>query len=388
MILKGFCDTCSRTYPASYGTCIHCGGSLRMLPSLGQEEPTRAARKVALGPAEAASYPFVAEAKTEIAGLNVASLTDAIIERAVRRLEGAIAGLYDVELIAEGQTELLTFVAQLFIVKLVGIDALVRRFALAEARRTEQFLRADMRKTGKRGREIAKQLLEHEFSISLSEVSARRKSAGDKNGKTSLIAVDLVDYLLHTSTLRSKEWALTERIVQDGKVYLRDREVVRLVRHQLQVQLILRVRAMAKPQTEGLPAKLLEAVDQVRAQHAAKFEQGVMVLPATLPPCIRHIIDMMTVRHENVSHAGRILLATYMAANGRPADEICSLFKGAPDYNEAMTRKNVEYLAGQNSQGRAYHVKGCERVKADGFCYPDAGCAGLTHPLQYGREKK
>lgn len=420
-MMFGFCDACSRSFPATYESCIHCSAKLRLetLASPGTDTTKKNHSRIkharmlseTLGRDELAKYPFLADAQSHVAKIKPEQMTDDVLAKAVSRLDGAISGYSDYTL-ADGEDgaikELLTFVAEVLIVKLAGVDALVRRFALSEARRVEYFMLWDLRGDRSLARSFAKNVLEREFGLMLQEVHAERKqpaSSGKKNdnddsdkkknekkrkdesGWGTLLAIPVVDYLLHVTTLRSKEWSLKERMVEGGMVFLRDKEVARLIRHQLQVRLILRIRAMPMPEKGTIPENLSMAAEQVKAKHKAKFEQGVMVLPAVLPPCIRKIIEMME-HHENVSHAGRILLATYMVANGRPADEICSLFKGAPDYNEQTTRKNIAYLAGQNAQSRAYHVKGCERVKADGFCFADAGCTNITHPLQYGRGRE
>lgn len=395
----GFCDACSRSFPGAYETCIHCGAKLRLEKIVDSHDtsPSPDTRKIdteplELGSDEKAKYPFLVESQAEASVLKIEELTDEIVAKATSRLEGAIAGLVDHELSDNHKKELLVFVAQLLMVKLAGVDALVRRFALSESKRVEYFMLWDLKGDRSLARKFAKDVLEAEFSIATREAKVKPKSedkkrASAESSRSTMLAIPVVEYLMHVTTLRSKEWALKARNVESGMVFLRDKEVARLVRHELQVRLITRVRRMSIPDRTTLPEGLLMAAESIRAKYIAKFEHGTMTLPSVLPPCVRRIIEMLE-RHENVSHAGRILLATYMAANGRPSDEICALFRGAPDYDEATTRKNVEYLAGKNAVGRAYHVKRCERVKAEGFCFPDDGCKSVTHPLQYGRETR
>src|ERR687886_3089324 len=62
-----------------------------------------------------------------------------IIDRAEERIEIAIDGkVYDK--LERYEIEILTFLISLILVKFIGIESILRKFALAEARRAEKFI--------------------------------------------------------------------------------------------------------------------------------------------------------------------------------------------------------------------------------------------------------
>src|SRR5688572_15573561 len=159
-----------------------------------------------------------------------------IIDRAAERVEIEVDGkIYDK--LERYEIEILTFVISLVIVKSIGIDGVLRKFALAEARRAEKFLTEDLRKQNenKKGSLFMK-IFEDLFNLRIVVSEDQR-----------LFKVRVVDYLARASHFHEQEWKLINRLVHKGYVYLDADETVRLIRNELSVLIFEKVRAMTLP---------------------------------------------------------------------------------------------------------------------------------------------
>jgi DNA primase large subunit len=106
-----------------------------------------------------------------------------------------------------------------------------------------------------------------------------------------------------------------------------------------------------------------------------------------MPPCVKHALDVMD-KGENLPHSARLMLATYMLAVGKPVDEIVAMFQNAPDFNEKITRYQVEHLAGTKGSRTKYSVPSCEKLRNENLCFATQDCAGIINPIQFGRKRK
>ena len=82
------------------------------------------------------------------------------------------------------------------------------------------------------------------------------------------------------------------------------------------------------------------------------------------------------------------MLATYMLSLGKSIDEVVSLFQNAPDFNEKITRYQVEHLAGKKGSQTKYSVPACSKLVNENLCYATIDCKGITNPIQFGRNRK
>ena len=105
-----------------------------------------------------------------------------------------------------------------------------------------------------------------------------------------------------------------------------------------------------------------------------------------LPPCIKKALELLN-NNENLPHSARFMLATYMLSIGKSVDEVILLFQNAPDYNEKITRYQVEHLAGIKGSQIKYSVPTCSKLANENLCYATNDCNGITNPVQFGRFK-
>ncbi|HEX2107113.1 MAG TPA: hypothetical protein VHF28_05220 [Nitrososphaera sp.] len=329
--------------------------------------------------ADLAKYPFLNEAGDYLreSGFGWEELDRQdmkyIIDRAAERVELEVDGkLYDK--LERYEVEILTFLVSLVIIKSIGIDQVLRKFALAEARRAEKFLTEDLRKQNenKKGSLFMK-IFEDLFKLRIVVSEDRR-----------LFKVRVVDYLARASHFHEQEWKLINRLVHKGYVYLDADETVRLIRNELSVLIYDKVRAMNLP---ALPQSIKLKADDLRVRLAARYERRLTAGVIAYPPCIKHAIEVMK-KGDNLPHSARVLLATYMLAIGKPIDEIVFMFENAPDFNEKITRYQVEHLAGMKGSHTKYSVPSCEKIRNENLCFATAECDTLINPIQFGRKKK
>jgi DNA primase large subunit len=326
-----------------------------------------------------AKYPFLNEAgeylRESSFGWDELDRPDMkhIIDRAAERIEIEVNGkIYDD--LERYEIEILTFLISLVIVKSVGIDQVLRKFALAEARRAEKFLTEDLRKQSEiKRRSIFTKIFEDLFKLKIVISEDER-----------LFKVRVVVYLARASHFHEQEWKLINRLVNNGYVYLDADETVRLIRNELAVLIYDKVKSMTLP---TLPQGIKSAADPLRLKLISRYERRAAAVVRDHPPCIKHAIEVMN-RGDNLPHSARVMLATYMLAIGKPVDEIVLMFENAPDFNEKITRYQVEHLAGMKGGHTKYSVPSCEKLRNENLCFAIAECDGLINPIQFGRTKK
>src|SRR5215207_4920218 len=293
-----------------------------------------------------------------------------IIDRAAERIEMEVDGkIYDN--LERYEIEILTFLISLVIIKSIGIDQVLRKFALAEARRAEKFLTEDLRKQSEiKRRSVFTKIFEDLFKLKIVISEDRR-----------LFKVRVVDYLARASHFHEQEWKLINRLVHNGYVYLDADETVRLIRSELSVLIYSRSKTMT---LSNLPDSIKAKVLGIAPKFGRDYYRANIQTISGYPPCVKHAIDEMS-KGENLSHSARILLATYMLSIGKNIDEIASLFHTAPDYDEKVTRYQIEHLAGKKGSGTKYFVPSCEKVINENLCFATKEWAGIVNPFQFGR---
>ena len=264
--------------------------------------------------------------------------------------------------------EVFSFLIAVILLKLTGMHTLIRRFSLAEARRSERFLEKDLSNHKDKTKEhLALQILHDLFSITI------QKQDDD-------FIIPISNYLKHSINFHEREWKLINRKVNSGHVYLTSHEPVRLVRKEIDLYISSKINSANTPtMIEGFQ----EYVDKLRIL-AKKFEVKV-VESSEYPPCIKHAIEVLE-KGENLSHSGRFMLATFLLARGQQVEQIAPLFKNAPDYNEKVTLYQLNHLSGKNSTTE-YKCPSCEKLKSQDLCFAIPECDNIINPIQFGRKR-
>ena len=334
---------------------------------------------VNLGTDEIVKYPFLAEAGKYLndKGFSLEQLgTDPdlkkIVDMAFERIKISTEGKIYSSNIPQSDSslpmEVFSFLIAVILLKLTGMNTLIRRFSLAEARRSERFLEKDLSNYKDKTKEqMALKIMHDLFSITI-----------QKQGDDFIIPAS--NYLKHSINFYEREWKLVNRKINNGSVFLTSHETVRLVRKEIDLYISSKIYSANTPE---MIIGFLEYVNKLRTL-AKKFEVK-SVESSEYPPCIKHAIEILE-KGENLSHSGRFMLGTYLLAKGQQVEQIAPLFKNAPDYNEKVTLYQLNHLAGKSSTTQ-YTCPSCEKLKTQNLCFAIPECDNIINPIQFGRKR-
>ncbi len=340
---------------------------------------------LSLGQDEIAKYPFLADAGQYLKdkGFTLEQFgTDPdlkdLITKAYERIQVAADGkIYKSDLIGDQVSkeaalprEVFSFLLAIVLLKLSGMHTLIKRFALAEARRAEKYLEKDLADISDESKkQLAIRVIDDLFSVQIEKLD-------------DYFVIPVSDYLKHSINFHEREWKLINRHVENGQVFLTPHETVRLIRKELGTYINAKiVNAKAPTMIPGFEDSVNKLV--MLSKKFATFT----VTTGEYPPCIKHAIDVLE-KGENLPHSGRFMLATFLLSKGQSVQQIAPLFKNAPDYNERVTLYQLNHLAGTSGSGTQYSCPSCEKLKTQSLCFATSECDGIITPLQFGKKKK
>jgi DNA primase large subunit len=340
-----------------------------------------------------AEFPFLpgAEALVEGFGTSVGGLlTDPLYDRARELGRLRIRAAVEDPTAAPGYAELsrsspperyLSFQYARLLVSTLPARGALRRWAVAEAKGASARIRP-----GPHGAlaEVARRL-----GYNFEEVSGE-------------VRLPILDYLRLSISLREAEFRLIAQPVRDGWVRVPPERATRLLQEGIRAALARPlpleepVRAAIRAQESGfLEEVALRAPNPTARPNAG----GGPMRPDLFPPCIRHMRRVLQ-EGENLSHAGRFALAAFLHRAGADTETIVDAYRGAPDFEESVTRYQVDHITRRNG-GIGYEVPVCASIRSHGLCFRDGDpgaplpgdrekdpmCARppLQHPMQYYR---
>ncbi len=339
---------------------------------------------LSLGQDEIAKYPFLADAGQYLKdkGFTLEQFgTDpdlkSLIEKAFNRIEVAADGkIYHSEITGDKVSkesalprEVFSFLLAIVLLKLSGMTTLIKRFALAEARRAEKYLEKDLANISDESKkQLAIKVIDDLFSVQI-------KKHDD------FFVIPVSDYLKHSINFHEREWKLINRHVENGLVFLTPHETVRLIRKELGSYISSKIiNAKTPPMISGFEEPVNKLISMSK-----KFTTFT-VTTGEYPPCIKHAIEILE-KGENLPHSGRFMLATFLLSKGQSVEEIAPLFKNAPDYNQRVTLYQLNHLAGTSGSGTHYSCPSCEKLKTQNLCFAIPECDNVINPLQFGKKR-
>ncbi len=340
---------------------------------------------LALGQDEIAKYPFLADAGQYLKdkGFSLEQFgTDPdlkqLIDKAYDRILVAVDGkIYNSDLDGDHVSkeaalprEVFSFLLAIVLLKLSGMHTLIKRFALAEARRAEKYLEKDLVNiSDETKKELAIRVIGDLFSVQVEKLN-------------DYFVISVSDYLKHSINFHEREWKLINRRVENGQVFLSPHETVRLIRKELGTYINSKI---INAKTPTMISGFEDSVNKL-VLLSKKFTTYT-VTTGEYPPCIKHAIDILE-KGENLPHSGRFMLAAFLLSKGQTVQQIAPLFKNAPDYNERVTLYQLNHLAGTSGSGTQYSCPSCEKLKTQSLCFAIPECDNIINPLQFGRKKK
>lgn len=332
---------------------------------------------------EAAKYPFIEEGVKLVEGLNLSleELSDPsykkIIDRAAERVkEAIIKGEVSINL-ADPLTELLSYPVAAMYVSQINENFLSRRFSLAEAIRVYNILQEeDIGRVIQIGRE--------EFGWDII------KEPENIDGALHMFKIRFPDYLRASSGFHEPKWKLLNRKMDNGYVSITSSEAARLL--QVEVEKWVKERVQT-PSNFTLPEPLQERLDDIRQvfeENRSKMDRGGLpseVINEAFPPCMNYCLEGL-LSGRRASHMERFGLTSFLVNVGMPIDDMVRLYVSVTDFDESLTRYQIEHIAGLRGNRTKYTPPTCATLRTHGICRNmDTICKNVVHPLSYYRKK-
>ena len=285
---------------------------------------------------------------------------------------------------AEPDVRYLSFLFAQILLAAAPSPAALRRWAVAESKRTH-------------GRLSTVPVEE------LTEVARRLGVTMEDLGRDR-VAIALLDYIRLAVPVREADFRLARQDVDHGRVIVDRVRAARLLQEAVRRRLGLAVPLAdeARAAVRAREPELFATVAEKMPLPVARTTGGAgSIQPGRFPPCIRKMQRTLQAG-ENLSHAGRFALAAFLHRAGADFETIVDAYRGAPDFDESITRYQVEHIT-QRDGGVGYEPPECETLRTHGLCAregdPTAPLATdrradplchepwLRHPLQYYRTR-
>jgi len=190
-------------------------------------------------------------------------------------------------------------------------------------------------------------------------------------------------------TIQAKKWKLTNRLLSKGEVFLTTVEISRLLEEEVRRYIERKLQMKVK----SLPPKIMNRISNLKQLFYEKRgktsweEIPSEIIIVAYPPCIKRLYETISSGHH-LSHIGRFTLTTFLLNIGMTTENVIDLFRSLADFNERMTRYQVEHLAGLRGSRIKYIPPTCETLRTHGVCPGrDEICREIRHPLAYYRRK-
>jgi DNA primase large subunit len=202
--------------------------------------------------------------------------------------------------------------------------------------------------------------------------------------------VDFKFYLKSAAHLHESRWKLTNQIIDAGKISLNQNKVVRLLQEEIKNRV---EKKLEVPDIKNLPEDI-----NIIANKLAELAQGIMgqetedmpktVVQAAFPPCINDLFVEAAAAHH-LSHIGRFTLTSFLLNIGMSPEAVNEMYKTFSDYNERLTRYQIEHIAGERGSATRYTPPQCSVLQTHGVCKNrDELCRRIYHPLKYYKLKQ
>jgi DNA primase large subunit len=292
-----------------------------------------------------------------------------------RILQSLEKGIVDSRPDMDPEIEVWSFSVAMYLVTTIGDSYLRRRYALAEAKRVYELLRIDQR--------------EKVFEIAVGTFNWNLRKDLPVFGEQYDFALHFVNYLSNALNFQDDKWKLVNRLLTNSYVFLTQDETARLLEEE--VRKFIESRLVDTGAINETPSAVL--TDEIRRRLAlvrnrvAYEELPKIAVVEAYPPCIRQLHDHV-IAGQHLSHLGRFALTTFLFNIGVSVDEIVKLFANQSDFNEKMTRYQVEHIAGSKGSKTKYKPPNCDTLRTHGLCLLRVEeCRNMKNPLVYYKRK-
>ncbi|WP_297026059.1 DNA primase regulatory subunit PriL [Thermoplasma sp.] len=216
---------------------------------------------------------------------------------------------------------------------------------------------------------------------------------GEQIKKDHLYRLDVTDFATYASRVTGSRYRLSNQIVRAGYVYVQNDVMVKILREAFVSFLFGVMDQIRKEDAVTLLRPVSDDLERIKEAYRKAHGSGASMGKgdaSMFPPCINEIIKNLE-SGVNVSHMGRLALASFLHKAGYSEDEIVSYFRNAPDFDENITRYQIKHISGEIS-GTEYTPPKCETMRSNHLCYMDDDplChrEWMKHPLTYYEVKR
>jgi DNA primase large subunit len=316
---------------------------------------------------------YVKELDLKVEDLTSPSFTN-VIERAEERVEEAILYVLVDRKLRNDEVEILSFPVAVMVVIATASSFIKKRYALAEAKQAYEDLKLDPKQKI--------QAIAENFNWKLS-INDRAKTPYE-------FSLSFVDYVRNTTRLHEKKWKLVNRPLSSGNVYLTRSEIARLLSEEIRKHVEKLVEVREQPTFPAIITEMAEKIKKLSFEKIGKTEMEDIpktMVQAAFPPCIDTLYQAFT-SGRHLSHVGRFTLTSFLVNAGMSPEKLIELFRNFSDFNERMTRYQVEHIAGKRGSRTLYVPPKCDTLKTHNVCTnPDKLCQRVYHPLAYYQRK-
>jgi DNA primase large subunit len=197
-------------------------------------------------------------------------------------------------------------------------------------------------------------------------------------------------YLKNAAHMHGSEWKLINQIFDKGRVYLNKEKVVRLlqeeVKHRVEKRIDVSEIKNLPEEITTIAEDLMKLAQEIMGQEIEEMPK--VVIQAAFPPCINALYSDAAQSHH-LSHIGRFTLTSFLVNIGMTPEGLNDMFKTFSDYNERLTRYQIEHIAGERGSGTKYTCPQCSVLQTHGVCKNrDELCRRIYHPLGYYKKKQ
>lgn len=328
-------------------------------------------------------YPFIKEAREYVKskGLSIediflASEFKQILDYAYERIVNAIdKGIIPINKKIDPSKidiEILSFPTAILMISIIGNDALAYKYAVAESKRAIKLFRNEnLEKLAHIGKSLG-------WSVDIIEMQGMR-----------YLSIPVTTYISYASSLSGEEWHLSLQNLSKGYVNLFKKMYIRILGEGVKHHILKLFNPVVNIDYSGA-SKYIEQLTKLSEE---KFKLSYATMPEIksiseeyYPPCMRIILGEL-IAGKNPPHLARFSIVAFLRSVGWKPEETINLFTKVADFNERITKYQVEHIYGMRGSKTVYNVPSCNTLKASNLCYAgnDQICARIKHPLQYVR---
>ncbi len=297
-----------------------------------------------------------------------------ILDRAENRIEGAILFGTTGDKSPKDDVEIPSFPIAVILVAATKNSLIRKRYALAEAKRISDLLKSEDKEKIIR--------IAGTFNWRLRPKARTTSTICD-------FTLHYTDFLKCAPVFHDKKWKLVNRQMSEGAVCLTVHEAARLLEEEIRrhIEKKLEIDVVSLPEAVMSRVSLLAQLFKEKRGVVPSDEPSGEIVTSAFPPCIANLHSEIA-SGRNVSHIGRFALTSFLINIGMTTEEVINLFKALPDFNERLTRYQVEHIAGDRGSRTQYKPPRCDTLRTHGVCPSmDVICEGVRHPLTYYRRK-